>query len=187
MVSLDQRQDKAAAARAAPGGLAPPTTPRCRPGVPGLGALRTAVLTALLALSLQWAAVANANGIAVIVHPDNPVESLNLQELSDLYLGRGHRVTDHQHLAVVFDYSSDNHHREGFYRSITGADITRINAYWARLRFSGQMTPPVVQPSPEAMLEAVRRNPRSIGYVPSAALDASVRVIAHLNPSADQP
>lgn len=136
------------------------------------------VLMLLVSLS---ASVKSAESLVVIVHPDNPIQSLERQELADLYLGRGQRVAGHIHIATLYDYASDSRERERFYLAVTGQNIARINAYWARLRFSGQMTPPTVQSSSQAMLQAVRNNPRSIGYIPYTSLDTSVRVVAYLD------
>jgi ABC-type phosphate transport system substrate-binding protein len=143
--------------------------------------VRPALLSLLLALS--WPAAGWAD-VAVIVHRDCPVRSLSAREVSDLYLGRSrHFVTpDHNVLpATVYEQQADSPLREAFFRLLNGMPISHVNAYWARLRFSGQVLPPVALPDSHAVVDAVSRNPGAIGYVDEAAVgNAPVKITLRL-------
>jgi ABC-type phosphate transport system substrate-binding protein len=138
--------------------------------------MRTRFLPLLLIL---WtlAFPARADHIVVIVHPDSPLKQLTARELSDLYLGRtlasGNRI-------IVLDQPRDSTLRADFFRKINGMDLSRVNAYWARLQFSGQMQPPPNLPDSQQIIEFVRRNPLAVGYIESKAITGAVRPVLTL-------
>ena len=134
-------------------------------------------------LGLAWPLAGRAD-ILVIVHPDNPVQSMTPREISDLYLGRSRsfNLSDRKAgaSAYVYELPADSHLRETFFRSLNGMDIKQVNAYWARLRFSGEVLPPAVLPDARAIQESVSRDRNAIGYVDAAAVGNSVKVVLRL-------
>lgn len=123
-------------------------------------------------LSLGWPPAGRAE-VVVIVHPDNPQRAMTVREVSDIYLGRGRGLS-------AYDLPADSAVREIFFRSLNGMSIRQLNAYWARLRFSGEVLPPATLADSRMVVEAVSRNPNAIGYVDAAALSASVKVVLRL-------
>lgn len=126
----------------------------------------------LCLLSLAWPLAARAD-VAVIVHPDNPLRAMTAREVSDLYLGRIRSLS-------AYDLPTDHPLRETFLHALNGMSIKQFNAYWARLRFSGEMLPPTPLADSRTVVEAVSRNRDAIGYVDAAALSASVKVVLRL-------
>lgn len=135
------------------------------------------LLTAAL-LWLAWPAMALAD-IAVIVHPDSPVRMLNVREVSDLYLGRtrGLGSGDSRISIIILEHPADSPLREAFFRTLNGMSMRQVNAYWARLRFSGEVLPPTALQDNRAIIEAVARNRNALSYVDAAALNDSVRAV----------
>lgn len=123
-------------------------------------------LIPLLALLFCLALPARAE-IVVVVHPDSPIKSLSLHEASDLYLGRSRNIGGEP--ALVLDQPADSPLRSRFFMLINGMDLRRVNAYWARLQFSGDMQPPAQLRDNQAIIETVRRNRFAIGYVSAEA------------------
>lgn len=123
-----------------------------------------------------------AGEIAVIVHPNNPVAAMSAREVSDLYLGRSRSfsVDDRRLPAAVYEQPPDSSLRENFFRSLNGMNLKQLNAYWARLRFSGEVLPPMTLPDSHMVLEAVGRNRGGIGYVDSTVADGTVKVVLRL-------
>ena len=72
--------------------------------------------------------------------------------------------------------------RELFYRRLVGRDIAEINAYWARLQFSGRTQPPLRVVDAAAATAVVVRDPDAIAFIEGAALDARTRVLLRLEP-----
>lgn len=135
-------------------------------------------------LFLGWTLAAAAD-LVVIVHPDNPVRTMTPREVSDLYLGRS-RVFNLGDQAAplpasIYEHPADSHLREVFFHVLNGMPISRLNAYWARLRFSGEVLPPVVVADSRAVLEAVSHNRNAIGYVEAATISGSpVKIVLRL-------
>lgn len=138
----------------------------------------------LLAGLLGGAGSAAFGDLAVIVHPDSPVRTLTPREVSDLYLGRSRSVAvgepKARRPAIVYEQPAGSPVRENFFRALNGMSVSQLNAYWARLRFSGEVLPPVVLADSRAVVELVSRDREAIGYVDAAALSASVRIVLRL-------
>ncbi len=123
-------------------------------------------------------AVAGAE-IAVIVNKENPVQSLTSREISDIYLGR-RRTFPSGGLVLVLEQKRNSSLRKDFFRLLNGMTLRRLNAYWARLQFSGEVQPPPVMRNSMVMLRVVQNNIAAIGYLDAALVDDSVRVILRL-------
>lgn len=135
-------------------------------------------------LWLAWPLSVGAE-VVVIVHPDNPVQTMTPRQVSDLYLGRSRFIGTHQKgsslPAIIYEHPADSPLREVFFRSLNGMTLSQLNAYWARLRFSGEILPPVALGDSRAVVDAVRRNRSAIGYVDASAISgASVKIVLHL-------
>jgi len=139
--------------------------------------MRLLRLTVLIMTGLlSWQAQAE---LVVVVHPKNPADSLSRREVVDLYMGRTQYFSDGS-LVIRLDQRPDSGEREEFYRDLVNKSVAEVNAYWARLLFTGRASPPQVVGDSEAVLKAVRHNTNAIGYMDSADVDASVKVVAHV-------
>lgn len=105
------------------------------------------------------------DSIAVIVHPDNPVEGLTLEQLTAIYTGQ---VTNWQEVGgsdseiVVIGREAGSGTRDGF-ESITGTQD--ICCYRQELSSNGDV------------IATVSANPNAIGYASLSAVKDSVKVI----------
>lgn len=119
--------------------------------------------------------------VAVIVHPESPVRTLTAREVSDLYLGRVRGISVAGLAQPVtprlYEPSAQAPVREAFFRHANGMSLRQVDAYWARLRFSGQVLPPVALDDSRRVIWAVGHDPSAIGYVDADAVDPSVRVV----------
>ncbi|MBF0412573.1 MAG: hypothetical protein HQK70_07675 [Desulfamplus sp.] len=118
----------------------------------------------------------NVKEIAVVVNPENPVKNLTSKEISDMFLSR-RRTFPSGDPVMVLEQDRDSSLREKFFRLLNGMTLKRVNTYWVRLQFSGEVQPPPVMSNNIAMIDAVRNNRHAIGYVPSEYVDESVHVI----------
>ena len=130
----------------------------------------------MVLLSLALVGGAHAD-IAVIVHADNPVQSLTTRQTAELYLGRA-RTFDTGQYALVIDQGRDNPLRGRFFKDVSGMSIGQVTAYWSRLQFTGQVQPPRSVEGDAAVLDFVRRNPTAIGYISAVPTsDAKVKTV----------
>lgn len=118
--------------------------------------------------------------IYVIANPSVPGEQFTQQQIADLYLGRT-RTLQSGNYVTLLDQANEQPVRERFFRLIANMSLTQVNAYWARLTFTGRQQPPQARGSDAKVIEAVSRDPNAIGYVSAPPGGGQVRVILHLH------
>lgn len=107
-----------------------------------------------------WLADLALDGVAVIVHEDNPIDGLTLRDLRDIFSGVRNTWADYGEEALgnieVAVREDGDGARALFDRVVMGDQ---------RLTFDA-----LVMPSPETMLNFVTLRPGAIGYAPSASV-----------------
>ena len=72
----------------------------------------------------------------------------------------------------------ENRLRTGFNTRIIGMAESRIQSYWAQMKFTGRKSPPPEFDNEQQLLEFLQQNPGSVGYVSeSTALPSGVQVV----------
>ena len=132
----------------------------------------------VLLLGLGLADLARAE-IVVVVNKDNPVSNFSRRELVDLFMGRTQHFDDGS-LVLRLDQPPDSKTRSQFYRELVNKSVAEVNAYWAKLLFTGRASPPQVLDSSANVLKAVRENRNAVGYLERSEVDASVKIVGHV-------
>lgn len=114
--------------------------------------------------------------IVVIVNPNSGITEMTRHQIIDIYMGRNPALKNGQRLQP-FDQPLNSSVRAEFYSSITGKPVSVINAYWARLLFTGRASPPRLVEDNKAMLDTVRENPGVIGYLELKYLNEHVTAV----------
>lgn len=133
----------------------------------------------LLFAAMLLLSSASLGEIVLIVHPDNPVKELSRDQIIKIYMGRNLTFPSGKP-ALPLDTGPDTRSRHQFYNLLVNKSVAEINAYWARLLFTGRATPPRPVPDVKAVLETVRENPAAIGYIDVDSIDDSVKIVAHV-------
>lgn len=133
-----------------------------------------------LCCALAWG-VAQAD-IFVIVNAANPVRQLSNQEVADLYLGRA-RSYPNGTPVLILDQANSRSEREQFFRLLLNMPLAQVNAYWARLTFTGRQSPPEVRNDDQAVVASVSRSVQAIGYIGSRPQHPDVHIILQLHDS----
>lgn len=81
---------------------------------------------------------ADSSTIVLVVHHTSPITEISRQQATHLFFGRINSLPNTGIIEVI-DYQPL---REEFYQALVNQNIAEINAYWARLRFSGKTRPP---------------------------------------------
>jgi ABC-type phosphate transport system substrate-binding protein len=115
---------------------------------------------------------AHSGEIVVVMGAGAPV--LTKDQVVSVYLGRSNNLKP-------VDLPESNPLREVFYRKATDRDVSQIKAVWSRIVFTGQGLPPMEVANVAAVKKAVAADPKAIGYIEKADVDASVKVILELN------
>jgi ABC-type phosphate transport system substrate-binding protein len=131
------------------------------------------VLLMLVALSVS------AGELVVIVNPENQTMELTHRQLTNLYMGRTQYYPNGT-FALPVDQAPDSEARQVFYEKLVGKSVAQINAYWAKLLFTGGASPPRSVRDPETVLQIVRENRNAIGYVELKYVDDTVRVVVQV-------
>lgn len=122
--------------------------------------------------------ISSAHEIRVVVNKNNPLKKLTKQQVTDLYMGRAHYFPTGS-IVVKIDAPNDSGLRQAFYSSLVQMSVAEVNAYWARLLFSGCAAPPMSVTEDSDVLALVATNPNAIGYIfDSTATEAQVKTVA---------
>lgn len=118
--------------------------------------------------------------IVVIAGRDSPLNTVTSQEVASLYLGRNNTLGRGMKIRV-FPYDMvDSQIRKDFFRIVADETLQQVDAYWALLRFSGAMFPPVKLPDSSAVIDVVTHNKNAIGYIDAALVNDSVKILLRL-------
>jgi hypothetical protein len=106
----------------------------------------------------------------VVVNEKSPIQVSAVDEIADVYLGRRKSVGD-TYIDQVLDRTGED--RRLFFEKITNMRISQVNAYWAKLKFSGSMRAPEEVDSRQELLDKLANNPQAIGYMREAPPEGS--------------
>jgi ABC-type phosphate transport system substrate-binding protein len=143
---------------------------------------RLALLAGLIALAGS-PLPAGDQGYWVVVHPDNPVQTLERSEVSRLFLKKTTKWADGR-LVNPVDLPEKTATRAAFSRDIHGRSVSAIKKYWQQMVFSGKAAPPPEVPAEADVLAQVRSDPSAVGYVSDEAVLRGVKILDVVDPPA---
>ena len=114
--------------------------------------------------------------MVVIVQAGSRVEHLERSEVVNIFMGRYRRLPDGLQ-AQPLDIDGESPERREFYNKLLDKTPAEINAYWARLTFSGRTRPPRGLRSQAEVLARVAADPAAIGYIDRQNLNHHVKVV----------
>jgi hypothetical protein len=117
--------------------------------------------------------------LVVVAHPKSGIDKLSREEVTNIYLGRYRRLSSGL-TAEPLDLQGEAESKAQFYRSLVGKSLAEINAYWARLVFSGKTRPPQVAASVEEALQYVLNHPGALAYVERGKADRRFNIVFEL-------
>lgn len=127
---------------------------------------------AILAGTLFAVPAFAGDSFVVVVHKDNPVDSMDRKEISDLFL----RVSSHFTTggeAVPIDLGESSSTRIAFSKAVHNRSIRAVKWYWQKRRFAVGGNAPGMATSEANLLRFVATNERGIGYVsPNTDIEA---------------
>ena len=100
------------------------------------------LLTLVFLFNCLLANIAQAD-LVVVTHKDNQIIEVTREQVVYLFTGREQNFAN-GNPAVIIDQASDSRVRIDFYQLLLGKTVAQMNAYWARLLFTGNATPPKV-------------------------------------------
>lgn len=118
--------------------------------------------------------------LVVVVNKANPIDRLSRSELIDLFMGKYVAFPDNQK-AIPVELEGENLVKESFYSDLVGMSLSRVNAYWSRLRFTGRKRAAVFKPSETELAKFIASNKQAIGYLPKSLVTDDLKVVYILN------
>ena len=112
----------------------------------------------------------------VVVNATSSVNQLSQDEVINIFLGRYRRLPSGE-TAVPIDQPESSALRAEFYRKLVNKDLNEINAYWARLIFSGRTSPPMQASSGTEVITLLNASGSSIAYLERSQVDKRFRII----------
>jgi ABC-type phosphate transport system substrate-binding protein len=137
------------------------------------------LLFLIFCITIISATGALAEDIVVVVNQKNGVNKLSKDEVIDIFLGRNRQLSSGV-TALPLDLPGVSPERDAFYSRLTGKSMSEINAYWARLIFSGRASPPTQVRSQEESMQMVIDNRSAIGYLERSKVSSQVKVVYEL-------
>jgi hypothetical protein len=133
----------------------------------------------IFGLSLLLLSPLAAADLVLVANPGSGIERLSQDEVVNIYLGRYRRLASGTS-AEPIDLSGDSEYKARFYRKLVGKSLAEINAYWARLVFSGKTRPPLQVASAEEALQQVVMRAGGLAYVERSRADKRVAIVFEL-------
>lgn len=136
--------------------------------------MRYLLICSVLVLMVLSATMAAAE-IVLVVNKENPVGTIRAQDAKLIFLGNkkswgnGDKIT----LYSQYDYVV----RDAFAGAVLNKTGQQFATYWKKALFTGTGRPPVEVKNDMEMKRFIAADPRGIGYIDSASLDDSVKVV----------
>lgn len=135
---------------------------------------------AILILLLFAFSVNAQEPLAVVVHKNNPIEQLSRSELIDLFMGK-YVAFPNDVKAIPVELNGDHEVKVEFYQNLVGMTLSRVNAYWSRLHFTGRKRAAVFKLSESEIINFIMTNEQAIGYMPKSLITDDLKVVYILN------
>ena len=114
--------------------------------------------------------------VAVIVHPSVNLSEVSQDRIQRVYLGKTSLLADGISISPI-NQTKENEIRKNFIENVLDKSAAQYRSYWSRLIFTGKGAPPKEFSGDSAIKTQVSQNPKLIGYIDSASVDYSVKVI----------
>jgi len=122
---------------------------------------------------------ADETELVLIANPQSGVETLSRDDVINIYMGRFRKLPSGL-VAFPVDQASRSPERDQFYRQLLNKNLADVDAYWARLLFSGETTPPMQVPDTGTALDLVASNRNALAYIYRSEVTDRVRVVMTL-------
>jgi hypothetical protein len=135
-----------------------------------------------LALSLGLMPWVRAEAdLVVVVNARSGVEHLTTDDVINIFMGR-YRQLPSGIAALPIDQPETMPEKARFYRLLVNKELPEINAYWARLIFSGKTLPPQQARNAAEVMDWLTKKRGAIGYIERSQVDSRVKIVLELEP-----
>ena len=115
--------------------------------------------------------------VAVIVHPNSPVNSLSHKDVQKLFLGRTLMFPNTETKVYSIDQSESSEIFSRFYEKVIRMNTNKLKKYRAYYLFSGKGRLPLPMKNSEEVVERVSNTQNAISYVDVRDVSEKVKVV----------
>ena len=134
----------------------------------------------MLTLSLAMSTTPAFAGIAVVVNPSNGINALSESEVKAIFLKKRKSFPGGDS-AMPINQEEESDIYDHFASRVLHKDAGQLKSYWSVQIFSGKATLPPVAHGDAAVIQKVSGSADAIGYIDSAHVDNSVKVVFTTN------
>jgi ABC-type phosphate transport system substrate-binding protein len=114
--------------------------------------------------------------IVVVMSAKSNITSLSKNTVTAIFLGKTSTFPDGNQ-AVPIEQNEDQEAYKEFHRLVTEKSDSQLNAYWAKMVFSGKGNPPREVANNSEVLKVIAANPSMIGYLEKSAVNRTVKIV----------
>jgi ABC-type phosphate transport system substrate-binding protein len=129
-----------------------------------------------LFVGLVLSAYSTQAEIVVVMSAKSNITNLSKETVAAIFLDKISTLSDGNQ-AVPIEQNEDQEAYKEFHRIVTEKSGSQLNAYWAKMIFSGKGNPPRVVANNAEVLKIIAANPMMIGYLEKSAVNRTVRVV----------
>jgi ABC-type phosphate transport system substrate-binding protein len=128
------------------------------------------LITTALVTGLLVAAAPSFAEVVAVVGAKSPAASMTNDQIAQFFLGKSTAMTP-------IDQPDGSAVRNEFYKKVADKEASQAKALWSKLVFTGKATLPKEVAGSADVKKAVAADPKAIGYIEKAAVDATVKVV----------
>ncbi len=114
--------------------------------------------------------------IVVVMSAKSNVNNLSKDNVSAIFLGKTSTLPDGNQAVPIEQVDGQEAYKE-FHSIVTEKSDSQLNAYWAKMVFSGKGNPPREVANSAEVLKLIADNPSMIGYLEKSAVNRTVKVV----------
>jgi len=119
-------------------------------------------ITALVVMLTLLSFASKADDLIVVANTNMPDVTVEKRQIRDIFMGNNSQL-----LLKPVALSPNSEARFIFNTKIVGLTESRIQSYWAQMRFSGRKKPPQEFDSIESIIAFLKNNKDTVAYLPS--------------------
>ena len=112
----------------------------------------------------------------VVMSAKSSITKLSKNTVTAIFLGKTSTFPDGNQ-AVPIEQNEDQEAYKEFHKIVTEKSDAQLNAYWAKMVFSGKGNPPQAVANNAEVLKMIAANPIMIGYLEKSTVNRTVRVV----------
>ena len=113
--------------------------------------------------------------IAIIVNKASTLTAAEASDIERVYLGKSKNIGGTE--VTPINQEKNAGLSEAFNKVVLNKTSNQVKAYWSKLVFTGKGTPPQELSNDAEVLNAVKNDVNTIGYIDASVVDDSVKVI----------